>query len=279
MKLIAESGATKTTWARIENGNFSCFESGGISPVTQSTEQITERIKTQVIPNLNGQSPESVIFYGTGVSSPERIAIIENALRAFFPNSRLEVEHDLLAAARAAYSGEITIVAILGTGASSCVFDGDKIITEVPSLGFILGDEGSGAHMGKTFIRDYIYGKVPGSIASAFKHEHGIAKDDVINHVYRMPDAPRWLASFTKFVGANMDEPYCRDLVLNSFRQFFDFHISTYSNYKAAPMNVIGSIAFHFQEQLKQVCNEYGFKFGRVIQTPIEELVKFHSKK
>jgi N-acetylglucosamine kinase-like BadF-type ATPase len=280
MMLIAESGATKTTWARIEkDGEASYFTTDGLSPVMQTQEQIVERIKTQLMPNLPGYSPDIVVFYGTGVSSADRIAIMKNALHTFFPLAALEVEHDLLAAARAAYAGETTIVAILGTGSSTCVFDGDKIIAELPAPGFILGDEGSGSYMGKALVRDVLYNKMPANVRTMFKKEYTLDKNIAIDHVYKQPDPARWLASFTKFIHANIEEEYCKNLVLNSFRQFFEYHISAYSAYKQSPMNVIGSIAFYFREQLEQVCSEYEFTFGRVIQAPIEELVKFHLKK
>lgn len=275
--LIAESGSTKTNWALVENGRLaSSFSSDGCNPVTQTKEQITATIQNQLIPKLDGQKPAYVAFYGAGISNVERAKIIETCLKEFFPSAKMEIEHDLLAAARSAYERQTTIVAILGTGSNSCVYDGESIIANVPSLGFILGDEGSGAHMGKTLVRDYAYDKMPEDIKSLFDKKYGIDKDMIIDRVYKMPDPNRWLASFSHFILENINDAYCRELVLSSIRGFFDTQISAYHPYKTAPFNVIGSIAMYFREYLEQVCNEFGFKFGRVIQSPLTELVRYH---
>lgn len=277
MLLIAESGATKTSWVLVhEDRIIRSFSSDGMSPVIHTQNQITHIIESQVVPQLGTVRPSQIAFYGTGVSSEDRVAVIKQSLQVFYPEAEMEVEHDLLAAARAAYEGEITIAAILGTGSNSCVYDGNAIIAHVPSLAYILGDEGSGAYMGKKLLRDFVYGKMPAHIHATFEKKYGIDKDIIIDHVYKKPDPSRWLASFSPFLEENINEAYCRSVVTESFRDFFNCHISSYGEYKTAPLNVIGSIGMYFREFLEQVCKEYGFTFGRIIQSPIEELVRYH---
>ena len=275
--LIAESGSTKTNWALVENGRLTdTFSTDGCNPVTQRKEQIIETIQNQLMPKMQNQKPGYIAFYGAGISNAERAQTIENSLKEFFPQAKMEIEHDLLAAARAAYEGKTTIVAIMGTGSNSCVYNGKDIVTQVPSMGFIIGDEGSGAHMGKSLVRDYAYDKMPKKIKRLFDEKYGMSKDDIIDRVYKMPDPNRWLASLSHFISDNIKDEYCRSLVLSSIRAFFETQISSYAQYKNAPFNSIGSIALHFQEHLQQVCNEFGFKFGRVIQSPLTELVRYH---
>jgi glucosamine kinase len=279
MIFIADSGSTKTAWATVNNGKFlKAFHSDGFNPVTQSREQIMATLKGQVVPEFGKEMPTSIAFYGAGISNAERAGIIETCLREFFPHAQMEIAHDLLGAARAGYEGRTTIVAILGTGSNSCVYDGKVVVANVPSLGYILGDEGSGAHIGKRLVTDFIYGKMPEQIVRKFKTAYDLNKDIVIDRVYRMPDPNRWLASFTRFITDNIGEEYCRTVPIDSFRDFFENHISAYRQYQDSPFNAIGSVAFHFREQLKQVCEEFGFKFGKVIQSPIDGLIQYHIK-
>jgi N-acetylglucosamine kinase-like BadF-type ATPase len=282
--LIADSGSTKTDWKLItpEGGLFG-FKTIGFNPYFQTTQVIYKELSQHLVPDLlrlslPGLYTEKlkIFFYGAGCSTPEKCNVVTEALRKAFPEARIEVEHDLLAAARALFGKEKGIAAILGTGSNSCLYDGKGIVENVASLGFILGDEGSGAHIGKLFMQDYLNNEVPKPIAERFYDSYQLSRDLILDSVYKQAMPNRFLASFSKFISDHRDEPYISELIRSSFRQFFNKHICKYPGHKEVNMNCVGSVAHHYQDLLRAVAAEKEVNIGRIIESPIAALTHFH---
>jgi N-acetylglucosamine kinase-like BadF-type ATPase len=278
MNLIAESGSSKTSWLLTDKGKqLKSFTTAGFNPYVQKREQILEIIKTEVCSQLEGIQAEHLFFYGAGCSTEENKKLMFSCFRNFMSKTNIEIEHDLLGAARACWTGQSGIVVILGTGSNSCVYEKGEITENVPSLGYILGDEGSGAYMGKILIRDYLYGKLPVTIHDKLKKEYQIDKEKVLDRIYKAASPNRWLASFSLFIRDNIKEEYCSGLVRTSFRDFFKRQLSSYSGYKALPLAAVGSIAFHYKDFLAEAASEAGFRLEKIVKSPVEELAKYHN--
>lgn len=275
--LIAESGSTKTDWRAVDNsGKIEQFITKGFNPFHQQSEAISEEIKLNLLPVLKSTVTQ-VHFYGAGCSSPSMCAIVETALKECFLGAEIHVEHDLLAAARGLCGHERGIACILGTGSNSCVFDGRNITANIPALGYILGDEGSGSYMGKHFIADFLIGKLPEKLENDFTEKFGLTKDKIFEAVYMQPMPNRFLASFGKFLFQRLDEPYVLNLVRQSFIDFFDRYICRYPDYHSMPVHFTGSIAFYFSKILHDVASEKQVRIGRIVETPAAALVLYHT--
>lgn len=279
MMLIAESGSTKTDWRSVDkSGKIEQFITLGFNPFHQRSESIAAEIKLNLLPKLLGSISE-VHFYGAGCSSEQMCAVVDAALKECFPSSKVFVEHDMLAAARGLCGHEKGIACILGTGSNSCVFDGKNIIGYVTNLGYILGDEGSGAYMGKRFIADFLIGDMPEHLAKDFAQKTGLDKDKVLEAVYRQPMPNRFLASFGKYIFQRLDEQYTINLVRRSFLDFFERNICKYPEHRDLPVHFTGSIAFYFSKILHDVAAEKQVRIGRIVETPAAALVLYHTGK
>lgn len=280
MILIADSGSTKTDWRLIDEENkIHQFATQGISPYFQTEEQISEIIKTELLPQLNFKTFNfqlSVYYYGTGCSAEDKKQIVLNALATSFNNSKVEIQSDMLGAARALCGKKAGIAAILGTGSNTCYYDGENIIENKFSSGYILGDEGSGAHIGKTFIQAYLNDELPSNLATKFQDRFKLSKNDIIDAVYRKSMPNRFLASFCKFIFQNKDDQYLIDLLVNCFEQFFDKHICKYEKHKEVKLSCVGSIAFYFSDILRAVAARKGVSIDTIIETPIAALTLYH---
>jgi len=277
--LIADSGATKTDWAIIDYENpVKIVQTLGFNPYFIDTDGIYEELSKNLHPFLDNNVVKEVYFYGAGCSNPTNCGIVMNALEDFFRNAvELSVEHDLMAAARALLGREKGIASILGTGSNSCLYDGSDIVENVPSLGFFLADEGSGAYMGKLLIRDYFFGNLPEEIKKAFDEKYQATLEKVLNEVYNKPKPNRYMASFTLFLSEHIENPYIKGIVKKAFTDFFQVQVTKYTNYKTIPFSALGSIAYYFQDILKEVAGEYGIKVSRILQSPMEGLIEYHS--
>lgn len=277
--LIAESGSTKTDWRAVDKtGKIEQFITLGFNPFFQTSETIAAEIKTNLLPKLN-QAITEVHFYGAGCSSESMCAIVTAALKSCFSNAQVYVEHDMLAAARGLCGHEKGIAAIMGTGSNSCVFDGKEITGYVTNLGYLLGDEGSGAYMGKRLVADYLIGSMPEKLADDFRNKFGLDKEKILEAVYRQPMPSRFLASFGKYIFQRLDEPYMMNLVRQSFVDFFDRNICKYPEHKTVPVHFTGSIAFYFSKILRDVAAEKNVTVGRIVETPAAALVLYHANK
>ncbi|HEX8516256.1 MAG TPA: hypothetical protein VF868_08655 [Bacteroidia bacterium] len=285
MILIADSGSTKTDWRLVDStNNHHRFGTIGFNPFFQDSITIAEELKTKLLPEFRAVCPESkeplyIYFYGAGCSSPEKCEVVSTAIKHVFPDATIEVEHDLLAAARALCGPKEGIAAIMGTGSNSCYYNGKEIVNNVSSLGYILGDEGSGAYIGKHFIQDYLNKEVPLNIAESFRETYNLSDENILNAIYKQPMPSRFLASFSKFINQHRREQYFIDLVNNSFEMFFNKHICKYDNHKTVGLSCVGSVAYHYSDTLQEVAKKKGVKIERIIESPIADLTEFHRLK
>ena len=279
MQLIADSGSTKTSWRLVENpDNVMSASTIGYNPHYFSTENMVSSLRELLLPQLSvGTKDVSEIhFYGAGCSTPNSISVITNAFTSLFEKAAVNVDHDLLGAARALCGKDAGIACILGTGSNSCAFDGENITDNVPSLGFMLGDEGSGASLGRRLVRSYFYREMPKHLTEALYDTYKIDKEAIFSNVYKADLPSRYMAQFTKFMSAHIEESYIRDLVKKEFEGFFDSQVMKYENVQSYPIHFLGSIAFYFKDILEEILAERGLQLGRIIREPIETLVDYH---
>lgn len=277
MKLIADSGSTKTDWRLIDEfNNIHQAQSIGLNPYFTSESEIIEALTTGPLKLFAPDEIEEVHFYGAGCSSEGPIKIMEDAMSKVYKTADLYIEHDLLGAARALCGKKKGIAGILGTGSNSCFFDGEFIAKNVPSLGYILGDEGSGAHMGRKFLADLLNDVVPKEMKDRFDAKFKLNREKILENVYMQPFPNRFLASFCRFLYQCLDLDYTRHLVSDSFSAFIDKQISQYDGYQELPLNLVGSIAFNFSAILRDLAAEREIEIGQILQAPIAALTLFH---
>lgn len=276
MKIIAESGSTKTNWLTEKR---ELFETIGFNPLFFSTENIFDELtKHQQLLNIKDQCTE-VFFYGASCSSPDRKKIVADALQKYFTKAAsIAVDHDLNAAAFATYTGQPGIACILGTGSNSCLYDGHKVYEEVPALGYILGDEGSGAYFGKKLLAKFLYHELPDATMKMLRENYGLEKEEIFDAVYKKPNANVYLASFAKALTDSPDLDFMKDFVEEGFKEFFSHHVCCYPNYQQYPVHFVGSIAFHFKSSLQKAAESYGCQLGVVDKNPVYRLLDWHLK-
>ena len=280
MILLADSGSTKTDWGLVENGKLvKRLRTSGMNPFQMSEEAITEEIKTHLVPELPGTVLDEVHFYGSGCTK-EKQPIVERALRANLTiNGECEVASDMLGAARGICGHKPGIACILGTGSNSCSYDGKNLVKNVSPLGFILGDEGSGAVLGKLLVGDVLKNQMPEAITKRFFEKYKLTSAEIIDRVYRQPKPNTFLASFVPFLEENIDEPKIYNLVKESFRSFLRRNVMQYDGWQTLPIGFNGSIAKIYKKPLLEALEEEGMHLGRIIQAPMEAMVEYHVEK
>ena len=282
MILIADCGSTKIDWCALKNGKLEKqIFTMGMNAVMLSEEEIRGRISNELMPELGGLSAkiDSVYFYGAGCISAEVCGNVASAIKANIPSAtKVEVYSDLLAAARALCGREPGIACIMGTGSNSCLYDGRGIAHNVSPLGYVLGDEGSGAVLGKLFLSDVLKNQLPADVAAKFLEEYNLDLLTIIRRVYREPLGNRFMASVTPFISKHIDVPQIHDMVLSSFKAFFRRNIMQYEGYSEHKVNFIGSIAVYFRPVLEEAAKECGCTIGRILKSPMEGLLAFHSE-
>ena len=277
MQLIVDSGSTKTEWLVVENFDVvKQIFTKGINPFYQTESEIMSEIECFLLPELGDLPIASICFYGAGCSFPEKKAIVCNALGFYFKHIPIEVQSDLLAAARALCGTEKGIACILGTGSNSCYYDGAEIVDNVSPLGFILGDEGSGAVLSKTFMSDCLKNQIPAELRKAFMDKYELTPAVVLENVYKKPFPNRYLATFTPFLSENISEPAIRDVVYNGFVAFFKRNVMQYE-FQTMKTSFVGSVAFHFEELLLKAAADCGVTVGTVVKSPMQGLIKYHA--
>lgn len=282
MILIADAGSTKTEWVLTEAGKtLAEVYTQGINPFFQDEQDIEKVFTEELLPGL-GISPGSgqlrIFYYGAGCSTPDRCDMVRLPLEKVFPHATVIVDHDLLAAARALFGRQQGIAAILGTGSNSCVYDGEKITANNPSLGFIMGDEGSGAVIGRELLKMYLYNELQPDLREAFITAYHLDKETILNHVYDEPMPNRYCATFMHFVGEHATHPQIKEMVYEAFHEFFKRHVTKYPGYPSYAFACIGSVALIFREQLDQVAHLFGMQVQRVIRKPMDGLLTFHNE-
>jgi N-acetylglucosamine kinase-like BadF-type ATPase len=279
MFFVVESGSTKSDWVLIENKNNQSFYSTmGFNPYFHSSDRIESELRSNSDIMKVADSIRGVYFYGAGCSSSELNQIVEIGLSRIFPNAEIQVEHDLLACAYSTYSGNPVISCIIGTGSNSCYFDGKNVSEEIPALGYILGDEGSGSFFGKQLISNFLYKRLPREISDDFIQTYNLGKDELIDRVYMRENANVFIASFMPFIAKHKSHEYIKKMVRDGFKRFLEIHVSCYRNYREVEVNFVGSISEIFEEQLREAAIEFGIQIGRIIRRPVDSLVNYHLK-
>ncbi len=277
MIVIADGGSTKADWRIVLNGSTQQVSSTiGFNPFFFTPKAIEEELNRTFVNEFPATEATKVYFYGAGCSDAYRCSIIEEGLQPIFPNAKVIVDHDLMAAARATCGGKPGVACILGTGSNSCNFDGEKITDHITNLGHLLGDEGSGSYLGKMLIRGYFYREFPDDIKKEFEEKYPFEQRELINRIYDYNTSNVFLASFAKFLSDHKDHIYIQQLVNKAFSEFIDRHVRKYKNHNALPIHFVGSIAFHFKEILNLVLQQRNLQLGMVIKKPIDHLVEYH---
>ncbi|MGQ0828283.1 MAG: N-acetylglucosamine kinase [Bacteroidota bacterium] len=280
MLLIADSGSTKTHWVLVDNKNVqSHYNTIGYNPYFIDSKGIYQSLSENLLSQLDGSAVTKVFFYGAGCSTTEKINIVQQAMATAFPKAELFVSHDLLAAARALLGDERGFAAIIGTGSNTCIYDGKEIEKNIDSVGYLLGDEGSGCYIGKKITRDFMRGYLPDDLKKNFDKKYNITAADIFDAMYNKPLPNRFLAGFAAFADENKEHPYIQKIVKESLNDFFKNLVSHYPGYSELTFNCIGSVGFVFRDILKEVAGSYKMRIGTLLQSPIEDLVKYHLKK
>ena len=278
MILIADCGSTKIDWCvlngdKVEKQIFTT----GINALMMTEEEIKARLAEELASQVAEFPIEEVYYYGAGCLSDEICGNVSRAIAANVPTAKkIDVNSDLLAAARALCGTESGIACILGTGSNSCYDDGKEIKDNVSPLGYILGDEGSGAVLGKLLVGDVLKKQLPEDLCRKFHEETGLDRMDIITAVYRKPGGNRFLASLSPFISKYINEPSMHQLVLNAFKAFFVRNIANYENYKSLPVSFVGSVAFYYRNILEEAAQSLGITIGQIIKSPMEGLLKYH---
>lgn len=275
MILIADSGSSKTDWVLLSSDAEKKLESKGINPFFQDTIEITKSLTT-CFTEVEKNKVQQIFFYGAGCIPNQTDAIVYDALHQTFPTAEIFVYDDLVGAARALLDKQKGIACILGTGANSCYYDGVNIADKVPTLGYILGDEGSGAYLGKIFINDYFKRALPTDFHAIATEELKLHWPDVLQKVYKQPYPNRYLASFSAFFAKHKEQPYIQQLLSDAFSAFLQKNVLRYPQSKDVPVAFVGSIAYHYTDVLQRVCEQHQVTLGTVLQQPIQGLRDYH---
>jgi|FLOH01.1.fsa_nt_gi glucosamine kinase len=280
MILIADSGSTKTSWVLIDGKNvIQTINTIGYNPYYFKNDELLLTIKAELLPIIKEYKIEKIFFYGSGCSSNENCSIVSNSLSKLFTDSIIEIQHDLYGAALALLNDNEGIACILGTGSNSCYWDGKKIISNVPSVGYLLGDEGSGNYIGMKILKGILEEKAPDEIITKFYNSHNTTFDEVLNRIYNEEEPTRFISEVGKFAGLNINNSWIYSAVKQSFFDFIENQLIMYQNYQSLPVSFTGSIAYHFKKILLEACQERSIKVGKILKNPIDGLVSYHLTK
>ena len=276
MILIPDSGSTKTDWV-LHNGTDidARVKTQGLNPTQQSAEDIYGILLAELAGQIKTDAPETIYFYGAGCAYENANKRMEAALKKIFRTNDIHIHSDLLAAARALCGHEEGIACILGTGSNSCLFDGEKIIDNTPSLGYILGDEGSGAHLGRQLVSDCIKKQLPTELREKFMNQYNLDVAGILERVYRSPLPNRWLASFTPFLSENRKNAHIHALLKHCFTQFFQRNTMVYRR-SWLPIHIIGGVGINFANEIKETAESLGLSIGNIVESPMKGLIEYH---
>ena len=287
MRLIIDAGSTKTEWIVLDGKTVKTrFTTEGFNPNYSDIQSLERLVETRLIASPDNEIPfsrrdksaslQEIHYYGTGCGSEQNCQLITEVFHNRFPEAEIHVTHDLMAACHAVLGHEKGIACILGTGSNSCLYDGADIIEKAVSLGYMVGDEGSGMHIGREVVQAYFYGFMPEDLRQEFHSTYHLELKDFIQKLYHDEQPSKYLASFAKFAGEYQHEPFIHDLVKGCFKAFIEASILRYKDGKSLKISFIGSVAFHFQDLLKESLMEYGLSLGEIMQTPAEGLIRYY---
>jgi glucosamine kinase len=276
VRLIADSGATKAEWVLINNGKKKTLFTQGISPYFLNTDQVTELVEKELVKKLKNVIVEEIHYYGTGCANPENAKSIKKALQRVFQQAHINVNTDLMAAARAVCGHEKGIACILGTGSNSCYYNGKNILKNSPGIGYVLGDEGSGAYLGKKVIQYYLYNTFDEDLRARFDAKFVTNGVEILDNVYKKPLPNRYLAGFTMFLAENRGHYMIENIIEDGLNDFFFQHLCKYNEVWKYPVSFVGSVANGFKDVIQQLCSSYEFELGTILKNPMQGLVKYH---
>jgi len=276
VKLIADSGSTKTEWCLLDGKKKLMISTQGISPYFLNTEQISAILQKELLPKLKKKLPDEIFFYGTGCSNPDNVKMVKQAVKLVFPNTPVQVDHDLMGAAKALCGHEKGVACILGTGSNSCFYNGKKIVKNSPGLGYVLGDEGSGTYLGKKVIQYYLYNTFDPDLMDRFNAKFNTNTLEILDAVYKKPLPNRYLAGFASFLAENRGHFMIENIIEDGFNDFFFNHVYKYRESWTMPIHFVGSVAYGFRDVLQDMCASYELQLGKVLKSPLEGLIKFH---
>ena len=276
MIFIVESGSTKSDWILLNNKSTFEYSTMGYNPCFHSTSEIINSLKSckeilDVSKNIT-----KVFFYGAGCSSEKMNRVVEKALVSIFENAKIVVDHDLKACAYATYRGGNSISCILGTGSNSCFFNGEDFRDQIPALGYVLGDEGSGSYFGKKLLSSFLYNHLPKEVHQDFVSKYNLNSEKIIEAVYVNGNANVYLASFMPFIASHKDNTYIKEMIKDGFKHFINIHVKCYNEYQNSEVHFVGSISSVFEEQLREAAKEMQIKLGQIIRKPAKGLVEYH---
>ncbi len=274
--LIADSGSTKAEWVLVKGGRKKTFVTSGISPYFLDTAQIITLLQTELAPRLGKVEVEMIHYYGTGCANPANAKSVSKALKKVFPSAKIDVQTDLVAAARAVCGREKGIACILGTGSNSCYYNGKKILKNSPGIGYILGDEGSGAYLGKHVVQHYFYNTYDEDLRARFDARFQTSTTEILDNVYKKPLANRYLAGYAIFLAENRGHYIIENIIYDGLNDFFWQHLCKYGEVWKTPVNFVGSVAAGFQDVIQDLCTSYGFELGTVLKAPMPGLLTYH---
>lgn len=277
MILIADSGSSKTDWRLLQsNERIEQFSCKGLNPDFHSVDSIYEEVASCFSDDIV-DTVQEIFFYGSGSSSESRKAIVREGLSKHFIKAKIHLEHDLLGAARAACGHERGIAAILGTGSNCCAFDGTNVIKEYRSGGYILGDEGGGVDMGKRVLKAYIEDDMPSQLKERFEKRYTDSVDELLENIYKKPLPNRFIAQYSRFVFHHKNDPFMASLIQSVFNDFFEVKVLRFHKEYDWPLNIVGSIGFYFQDEIRRIAHEKNIRIGRIIEKPIAALSLYHA--
>jgi len=276
-KLIADSGSTKTEWCLLKNNKPTLFTTQGMSPYFVNAEQVEQIMRTEVFPFLKKNKIDEMHFYGTGCKNPANLKMFKKVFAKLFADAVIEVDNDLSGAAKALCGHEKGIACILGTGSNSCYYNGKRIVKNSPGIGFILGDEGSGAYLGKKVVQHFLYNLFDDDLRARFDAKFVTTDSEILESVYKKPLPNRYLASFASFLAENRGHYMIENIIEDGINDFFYTHIVTYRESSKLPVHFTGGIAYGFKDVVVQLCKNYDMRVANILRSPMEGLIRYHT--
>lgn len=279
MKLIIDCGSTKADWVVLNGNNIEIsFQTEGFNPNYTDKKHISSIILNEVSYKSYIQDITEILFYGSGCGKEDNCSLVKGILKSVFLNSEVSVSHDMLAACHALLGHKKGIACILGTGSNSCFYDGKEIVDKAVSLGYILGDEGSANHIGKTLVHDYFYKMMPDDLSDKFEAEYNMNISEFIENVYHKSQVSKYLATFSKFAFENKKHTYVKELCSKCFDDFVRYFILKYNIAENSEIGFVGSIAYYFEDILSQCLGNHSLKISKIVKNPIEGLIDYYSQ-
>ena len=279
MIFIIESGSTKSDWVLVNSKSKQTFYNTiGFNPYFHSAEVVSSEIRKNKEIVGHASSVKKIFFYGAGCSSEKMNNEIKKGIQSVFKSAEVLVEHDLLACAFATYDGEPGISCIIGTGSNSCYFDGNNLTEEVPALGYVLGDEGSGSYFGKFLLSSFLYHKLPADLLNDFQNTYALTEAEIVSNVYQKDSANVYIASFMPFIVKHKNHPFFNDIIIKGLQHFMEVHVCCYKHYLDTPVHFVGSLSALLEDELRVAADNLGIEIRSIVAKPVENLVSYHLK-